>query len=343
MEERKTILVTGGSGFIGRNLVEFLASSTNCKIINVDKLTYASYPPNISEGEDYCFEKVDICDLNSIHKIFYTHAPDAVLHLAAESHVDRSILGPINFIQSNIVGTFNLLEASRIYWKALPQEKKTSFRFLHVSTDEVYGDLLEDDPPFTENTPYSPSSPYSASKASADHLVKAWHRTYGLPTLITSSSNNYGPGQYPEKLIPRMIINALKGASLPVYGTGEQSRDWIYVEDHVRALWTVLQKGQVGEHYNIGADCEVKNIEIIRKICASLDEFQQEKPNTINSHIDLITHVTDRPGHDQRYALNTTKIKSDLGWAPTVNLKEGLHKTISWYLSDKMPLQWKNV
>ncbi|HGO5856169.1 TPA: dTDP-glucose 4,6-dehydratase [Mannheimia haemolytica] len=336
------ILVTGGAGFIGSALVRYLIEQTDHTVINVDKLTYAGNLASIScisSNERYYFEQVDICASGQIAEIFCNYQPDVVMHLAAESHVDRSISGAADFIQTNIVGTYSLLEVARQYWLTLPEAKKSSFRFHHISTDEVYGDLAVTDSLSTENSPYVPSSPYSASKASADHLVRAWHRTYGLPTLITTCSNNFGPYQYPEKLIPLMILNALQGKALPIYGNGLQIRDWIFVEDHVRALYQVLTKGKAGETYNIAARQEKTNIEIVRTICALLEEFVPNKPDDINYYTDLITYVEDRPGHDIRYALDTTKIKQELGWEPLETFETGIHKTVKWYLENK---DWYN-
>lgn len=331
------ILVTGGAGFIGSVLVRYLIEETDHTVINIDKLTYAGNLASISRvssDERYHFEQVDICTSGQVSEIFCKYQPNAVMHLAAESHVDRSISGAADFIQTNIVGTYSLLEVAREYWLDLPELQKSTFRFHHISTDEVYGDLALTDSLSTENSPYAPSSPYSASKASADHLVRAWHRTYGLPTLITTCSNNFGPYQYPEKLIPLMILNALQGKKLPIYGNGLQIRDWIFVEDHVRALYQVLTKGKVGETYNIGARQEKTNIEIVRAICDLLEELAPNKPNNIKYYTDLITYVEDRPGHDIRYALDTTKIKQELGWQPIETFGTGIRKTVKWYLEN---------
>ncbi|MCA0403005.1 MAG: dTDP-glucose 4,6-dehydratase [Proteobacteria bacterium] len=331
------ILVTGGAGFIGSALVRFLINETDSTVINVDKLTYAGNLHSlegIAESERYFFEKVDICDAAAIERIFIQYQPDMVMHLAAESHVDRSISSSADFIQTNIIGTHVLLEASRLYWKALLAERQQNFRFHHISTDEVYGDLNNSGEFFTETTSYAPSSPYSASKASSDHLVRAWHRTYGLPVVVTNCSNNYGPFQFPEKLIPLIIGNALAGKSLPVYGDGSQIRDWLYVEDHVRALYQVLLKGKIGETYNIGGHNEKKNIEVVHKICDLLDEFKPEKPEGLNSYRDLITFVKDRPGHDKRYAIDASKIASDLNWKPLESFESGISKTVKWYLDN---------
>ena len=313
------ILITGGSGFIGSALIRYIINQTQDSVINIDKLTYAANQSALKEVENnprYTFEQVDICDLKAIERVFEKYQPNAVMHLAAESHVDRSIEGAAAFIQTNIIGTYTLLETARTYWNELNAEKKVAFRFLHISTDEVYGDLEGSDDLFTETTPYAPSSPYSASKASSDHLVKAWHRTYGLPTIITHSSNNYGFYQYPEKLIPLMTLNALEGKSLPVYGNGLQIRDWLFVEDHAKALYKVMKEGKVGETYNIGGNCEKANIEIVRTICSLLEELVPNKPEGVARYEDLITYVKDRPGHDVRYAIDATKIGRELGWKP---------------------------
>lgn len=329
---KKTVLITGGAGFIGKQLIYHLRNKTNHRLINIDKLTYASSLPDLVQNEDYVFIKLDICDADKLRDCFELYQPDVVMHLAAESHVDNSISGPAIFIQSNLVGTFTLLEQSRQYWQQLPAEKRDTFRFLHVSTDEVYGDLGKDDPAFTEQTPYAPSSPYSASKAGSDHLVRAWHKTYGLPVLITNCSNNYGPGQFPEKLIPLMIYKAKTGQKLPVYGDGTQIRDWLYVEDHVEALWNVAQYGKVGETYNIGGMNEMQNIDVVRIICQLMEELC-DKPPGINAYESLITFVKDRPGHDQRYAIDCSKIAGELNWQPKQDFHSGMRKTVEWYLS----------
>ncbi|UKH25093.1 dTDP-glucose 4,6-dehydratase [Actinobacillus pleuropneumoniae] len=334
----KTIFITGGAGFIGSALIRYVIKHTDCVAVNIDKLTYAgnlASLASVSNSSRYYFEQVDICDSGRISQLFCKYQPDAVMHLAAESHVDRSIDGPAAFMQTNIIGTYTLLEASRRYWLDLPREKKQDFRFHHISTDEVYGDLGHDKGLFTETSPYAPSSPYSASKASSDHLVRAWFRTYGLPTLVTNCSNNYGPYQFPEKLIPLMILNALEGKSLPVYGNGLQIRDWLFVEDHVRALYKVLCDGKVGETYNIGGHNEKTNIEVVRAICRILDELVPNKRNGINKYEELITYVKDRPGHDVRYAIDASKICTDLGWQPQETFESGLRKTVEWYLSNK--------
>ena len=332
----KRILITGGSGFIGSALIRYIINQTQDSVINIDKLTYAANQSALKEVENnprYAFEQIDICDLKAIESIFEKYQPDAVMHLAAESHVDRSISGAADFIQTNIVGTYTLLEVAKNYWHTLDEAKKTSFRFHHISTDEVYGDLEGSDDLFTETTPYAPSSPYSASKASSDHLVKAWYRTYGLPAIITHSSNNYGFYQYPEKLIPLMILNALEGKSLPVYGNGLQIRDWLFVEDHAKALYKVLKAGKVGETYNISGNCEKTNIEIVRTICSLLEELAPNKPEDVARYEDLITYVKDRPGHDVRYAIDSTKIQNELGWQPQESFESGLKKTVEWYIN----------
>lgn len=374
-----TIVVTGGAGFIGSAVVRYIINHTPDSVINLDKLTYAGSLENVAEVSDserYAFEQVDICNRAELDRVFAEHQPDAVMHLAAESHVDRSIDGPADFIQTNIIGTYNLLEAARVYWGGLSSERQRAFRFLHVSTDEVYGDLphpadvndecsmlngkLNDGtdnsklktqhstlPLFLETTAYAPSSPYSASKASSDHLVRAWLRTYGLPTLITNCSNNYGPFQFPEKLISLVILNALQGKPLPIYGEGDQVRDWLYVEDHAKALYRVLTAGRVGETYNIGGYNEKTNLEVVETICAVLDDFvglktDLQKGNAqavgrslgrqIASYKDLITHIADRPGHDRRYAIDASKITNELGWKPQETFETGIRKTVQWYV-----------
>lgn len=331
-----TILLTGGAGFIGSNLIHYLLNNTNHEIVNVDKLTYAGNLvslKDIEHNDRYTFEKVDICNYDNVRDLFHKYSPDGVMHLAAESHVDRSIDGPGEFIQTNIVGTYNLLQNAFNYWKSLDSEKKNIFRFLHVSTDEVFGSLGKTGY-FTETTPYDPKSPYSASKASSDHLVRAWQHTFGLPAMITNCSNNYGPYQFPEKLIPVVILNAVNGKDIPIYGKGDNVRDWLYVEDHAAALYKVLAAGKVGETYNIGGKNEMKNIDIVNIICEILDEL---KPKPNGSYKDQITFVTDRPGHDKRYAIDPTKIENELGFKPAHNFKEGIRKTVEWYLNN---LNW---
>jgi dTDP-glucose 4,6-dehydratase len=356
------ILVTGGAGFIGSAVVRHIIEHTDDSVVNIDKLTYAGNLESlsaVSDNQRYYFEKVDICNQNELERILAQHKPDVVMHLAAESHVDRSIDGPIDFIQTNIVGTYSLLEASRAYWQSLPENKKLNFRFHHISTDEVYGDLKDPEDLFTEETAYAPSSPYSASKASSDHLVRAWQRTYNFPTLVTNCSNNYGSFHFPEKLIPLMILNALEGKSLPVYGNGQQIRDWLYVDDHARALYLVATKGKVGETYNIGGHNEKANIDVVKTICTLLEElvpvssnhgFKSRHPELVSgsdetgiikSYIDLITYVTDRPGHDVRYAIDASKIERELGWSPEESFETGIRKTVQWYLDNKQ--WWGNV
>ena len=338
------ILITGGAGFIGSAVIRYIINSTNDSVINVDKLTYAGNLESlhgVSDNPRYAFEQVDICDRNSLERVFSQHQPDAVMHLAAESHVDRSIGQPAEFIETNIIGTYTLLEVARQYWSGLEKEKKNSFRLHHISTDEVYGDLENPDELFTELTPYAPSSPYSASKASSDHLVRAWWRTYGLPILITNCSNNYGPYHFPEKLIPLMIINALEGKPLPVYGEGNQIRDWLYVEDHARALYKVLAEGNIGETYNIGGHNEKKNIEVVLVLCELLEELASDNPHSLASGDSqtgfkgLITYVEDRPGHDQRYAIDAKKIEYELKWVPYETFESGIRKTVEWYLNNE--------
>ncbi|MEL4299768.1 dTDP-glucose 4,6-dehydratase [Acinetobacter ursingii] len=329
------ILVTGGAGFIGSAVIRHIIKNTQNKVLNIDKLTYAGNLESLQEIEDssnYQFKQIDICDVERISQAFNDFQPDLVMHLAAESHVDRSIDGPAEFITTNIVGTYTLLEVARKYWSALEPERKQQFRFHHISTDEVYGDLHGTENLFTETTPYAPSSPYSASKASSDHLVRAWQRTYGLPTIVTNCSNNYGPYHFPEKLIPLVILNALDGKPLPIYGKGDQIRDWLFVEDHARALYKVVTEGVVGETYNIGGHNEQKNIDVVKAICELLEELVPNKPEGIAQYQDLITYVTDRPGHDLRYAIDATKIKQDLNWVPEETFKTGLRKTVQWYL-----------
>ena len=344
----KTILVTGGAGFIGSAVVRHLINDTHHTVVNVDKLTYAGNLESltsVSSNERYSFEHVDICDGEEIKRVLNTHQPDIIMHLAAESHVDRSIDGPGEFIQTNVVGTYTLLEQARAYWSALDNDKKAGFKFHHISTDEVYGDLPHPDdvedgitlPLFTETTPYAPSSPYSASKASSDQLVRAWLRTYKLPTLVTNCSNNYGPYHFPEKLIPLVILNALAGKPLPVYGKGNQIRDWLYVEDHARALVLVALQGKIGETYNIGGHNEKQNIEVVQTICAILDDVKPKE----TKYADQITYVQDRPGHDMRYAIDAGKIERELGWTPQETFESGIRKTVQWYLTNEA--WWKAV
>lgn len=336
------ILVTGGAGFIGSAVVRYIINNTQDSVINVDKLTYAGNLESlvsVEKNQRYAFEQVDICDRAALERVFALHQPDAVMHLAAESHVDRSITGPSDFIQTNIVGTYTLLEATRSYWSELSAEAKKAFRFHHISTDEVYGDLTHPDEVvsgtelalFTETTPYAPSSPYSASKASSDHLVRAWLRTYGLPTIVTNCSNNYGPYHFPEKLIPLVILNALEGKSLPIYGKGDQIRDWLYVEDHARALYKVATDGKIGETYNIGGHNEKQNLEVVQTICSILDSLVPKA----TPYAEQITYVTDRPGHDRRYAIDATKMSNELNWQPEETFETGLRKTIKWYLANQ--------
>jgi dTDP-glucose 4,6-dehydratase len=333
------ILVTGGAGFIGSAVIRHLIQDTQAEVANLDKLTYAGNLESLASVTDspfYHFYHVDICDGVVLGRVFSEFKPTHVMHLAAESHVDRSIDGPAAFIETNIVGTYTLLEAARGYWNALEGEEKEQFRFHHVSTDEVYGDLEGTEDLFTETTAYSPSSPYSASKASSDHLVRAWQRTYGVPTLITNCSNNYGPYHFPEKLIPHMILNALAGKPLPVYGDGSQIRDWLYVEDHARALVKVAAEGKVGETYNIGGHNEKKNIEVVQALCALLEELAADKkPAGVARFEELITFVTDRPGHDVRYAIDAGKIERELGWKPEETFESGIRKTVHWYLENR--------
>ncbi|WP_404298466.1 dTDP-glucose 4,6-dehydratase [Halomonas sp.] len=330
-------LVTGGAGFIGSAVVRYLLGETPHAVVNVDVLTYAGNLASLDQVANdsrYAFEHVDICDADALVRVFAEHQPDAVMHLAAESHVDRSIHGPAAFLQTNLIGTGVLLEAARQYWETLPVERQVAFRFHHVSTDEVYGDLEGPDGLFTEQTPYAPSSPYSASKAGSDHLVRAWQRTFGLPTLITNCSNNYGPYHFPEKLIPLIILNARAGKPLPVYGDGQQVRDWLYVEDHARALVRVLEAGRVGETYNIGGHNEYTNLAVVEAICELLEELAPQHPKGVAHYRDLITFVKDRPGHDLRYAIDAGKIERELGWHPEETFESGLRKTVQWYLDN---------
>jgi dTDP-glucose 4,6-dehydratase len=352
------ILVTGGAGFIGSAVIRHIIQNTEDSVINVDKLTYAGNLESLdslSDNDRYTFEQVDICNRAELDRIFSEQKPDAVMHLAAESHVDRSIDGPAAFVETNVIGTYTLLEASRGYWNALPENKKSAFKFHHISTDEVYGDLEGPEDLFTETTAYAPSSPYSASKASSDHLVRAWLRTYGFPTVITNCSNNYGPYHFPEKLIPLMILNALEGKPLPVYGNGQQIRDWLYVGDHARALYLVATKGKVGETYNIGGHNEKANVDVVKTICELLEELVPSNLNSefiarhtkLNSeskptkYVDLINYVKDRPGHDVRYAIDASKIDRELGWKPQETFESGIRKTVIWYLDNKQ--WWGNV
>lgn len=331
------ILITGGAGFIGSALVRYLINIKYYSVVNVDNLTYAGNLDSLSDVLNsplHHFEKTDICDNLALQRVFEKHQPDKVMHLAAESHVDRSIEGPFDFLHTNIVGTYNLLNQSKRYLESLSGVKKNQFLFHHVSTDEVYGDLEDTDDLFSEDTPYAPSSPYSASKASSDHLVRVWNRTYGLPIVITNCSNNYGPYHFPEKLIPHVILNALRGEPLPIYGNGMHTRDWLFVDDHVKALFKVVIDGRVGETYNIGGHNEKTNIEVVKMVCDLLEELKPDKPTGVSYYRDLIKFVKDRPGHDKRYAINATKIKTELGWTPDETFETGLRKTVQWYLEN---------
>jgi len=336
--EISRIIVTGGAGFIGSALVRYLVGELGAHVLNIDKLTYAGNLESlaeIAENSNYQFLQADICDEEVMRSAIHDFQPDAIMHLAAESHVDRSIDGADEFIRTNVVGTFTLLEVAKVYWKQLSPSRKQHFRFHHISTDEVYGDLSDTGGMFTETTPYAPSSPYSASKAGSDHLVRAWSRTYGLPIVITNCSNNYGPYQFPEKLIPLIILNALEGKPLPVYGEGKQIRDWLYVDDHARALYEVLVKGEVGETFNVGGHNEKRNIDVVLAICEILEQLLPSASS--GSYKDLVTFVSDRPGHDMRYAIDASKIKNELGWTPRETFETGLRKTVEWYLSN---LEW---
>ena len=340
-------MVTGGAGFIGSNLVRLVIQDTKHSIVNIDKLTYAGNLASLRDIESsdrYEFERMDITDPDAINDAFQRHSPDWVINLAAETHVDRSIDGPGAFIQTNVVGTYNMLTCASFYWKTLTDDRKSRFRFHHVSTDEVYGSLKLEDSGFSESTKYDPHSPYSASKASADHLVRAWFDTYGLPVLITNCSNNYGPFQFPEKLIPVVILKAIHGESIPVYGKGKNVRDWLFVMDHAKAILLVLESGRVGESYNVGGDNELRNIDLVRSLCTILDKqapikenpnLDEAKKSKLNSYADLITYVTDRPGHDLRYAINATKIQNELGWSPKEDPVSGFEKTVYWYLNNR--------
>lgn len=327
------IIVTGGAGFIGSALIRFLIRETDCEVCNLDKLTYAGNPESLKEvwdSERYRFEQLDICDTKGVAGLFNEIRPDAVMHLAAESHVDRSIDNPLEFVQTNVMGTANLLQCALIYWQALPEERKKKFRFQHISTDEVYGSL-DKGGLFEETTPYDPKSPYSASKAASDHLVRAWGHTFGLPVLLSNCSNNYGPYHFPEKLIPLVILNALDGKALPIYGNGDNIRDWLYVEDHARALWLINRKGVPGETYNIGGRNERTNLEVVQTICHILDEL---RPKISGSYADQIIFVADRPGHDRRYAINADKLRCGLGWEPKEDFDSGIRHTVEWYLNN---------
>ncbi len=334
------LLVTGGAGFIGSAVIRHVIRATDAEIVNVDKLTYAATPEALEDcaaSPRYTHIRADIADAAAMRGVFEAHRPDAVMHLAAESHVDRSIDGPAAFVETNVIGTYTLLEAARSYWRSLSDARAEAFRFHHVSTDEVYGSLGPNDPAFAETTPYAPNSPYSATKAASDHLVRAWGETYGLPVITSNCSNNYGPWQFPEKLIPVMLINARDGRPLPVYGTGKNVRDWLYVEDHARALWLVLTRGRIGETYNVGGNAERTNLEVVRALCDAMDgRFPAAAP-----HARLIDFVTDRPGHDQRYAIDASKIRDELGWEPTESFETGLARTVEWYMAHEA--WWRKI
>ena len=344
----KTIFVTGGAGFIGSAVIRYLINNTECSIINIDKLTYAgnlSTLESVANNPRYFFELADICDAQKISELLKQYKPDAIMHLAAETHVDRSIDNATAFIQTNIVGTYVLLEAARHYWHSLSETRKSAFRFHHISTDEVFGDLKSAVGFFTEMTPYAPNSPYSASKAGADHLVRAWYKTYGFPVILTNCSNNYGVFQFPEKLIPLMILNAVQGKKLPIYGNGNQVRDWLFVDDHAQALYLALTRGEIGESYNVGGHNQKTNLEVVNTICAVLDELvpTEKNPNTqgVRRYADLIEFVADRPGHDQRYAIDAGKIQRELGWQPLDTFESGIRKTVEWYLDN--PTWWQPI
>lgn len=338
------ILITGGAGFIGSAMIRYIINNTQDLVINIDKLTYAgnlSSLEEISNSSRYAFKQIDICDKIALEQIFNEYQPDIVMHLAAESHVDRSIKNSEVFIKTNIWGTYTLLEVARKYWNDLPEEKKSIFRFHHISTDEVYGDLGTSERQFTEIMPYAPSNPYSASKAASDYLVHAWRRTYGVPTIVTNCSNNYGPFHFPEKLIPLIILNAIEGKKLPIYGNGLQVRDWLFVEDHVRALYKVIKEGRVGESYNIGGDSTKSNLEVVYAICEILEELLPHKPKGVKKYKDLISYVPDRLGHDIRYAIDSTKIREELDWKPQETFESGIRKTVEWYLNNQK--WWKSI
>jgi dTDP-glucose 4,6-dehydratase len=339
MQMNRKILITGGAGFIGSAVIRHIIDDTDCSVINLDKLTYAGNLESLSSVESnarYVFEQVDICDEKELKRVFNQHKPDIVMHLAAETHVDRSIDSPGEFIQTNIIGTYTLLIVARDYWLGLGVDEKDYFKFHHISTDEVYGDLGDSKELFTEETPYAPSSPYSAAKASSDHLVRAWNRTFKLPTVITNCSNNYGPYQFPEKLIPLIILNALEGKGLPIYGNGNQVRDWLYVDDHARALLQVAFFGRVGETYNIGGLNQLKNIDVVKLVCRILDDLAPSKIERIDKYEQLINFTTDRAGHDLKYAIDAGKISNELNWRPNETFESGIRKTVEWYLNNEM-------